>query len=75
MNFNASKLIVSHKIEEPIVLFSVLSQDIGLELQIEDIFVPVQQSPSQPPRVRKEFPETWIWERVTEIGLVIFICY
>lgn len=73
MNFNASKLIFSHKIEEPIVLFSVVAQDFGTELITEDDgFVPIQRGPSQAPRVRKEFPETWIWESVTEKGLVIF---
>jgi hypothetical protein len=33
--------------------------------------MPVTTIAPQPSRVRKEFPETWIWDESNDVGLVI----
>jgi len=42
---------------------------------VSAIFEPVAKgSPSvQPSKIRKEFPETWIWDAVDDMGLVTLI--
>lgn len=75
MEHRLSDQVVSFRIEYPLPVYAFAP---GIALASASFggafptggFAPTQ---SQPPKVRKEFPETWIWDKITEEGFVVYI--
>lgn len=71
-----SDQVVSFRIEYPFPVYAfapgiaLASASFGGAFPQAGAVAPTQ---SQPPKVRKEFPETWIWDKIIEEGFVVYL--